>query len=123
MVTGKIAVFALLFLASALFGEKLLAKRYSSEKKGLLVNYVNRKHKWGEIGLAAVCLATLLAIAVIIYPKLLSIHYFLGALPIVYGFRTYMEWKHRRSEKRYIASGFGAVYMLTMIICYHQLFM
>lgn len=106
-----IFVFLIIIFIFFIFLEKIIINKFNIKKKKGLYKPVNKVHKWSEVALITV----LISISFFIIELR---QYFIPIfLPVVFGFRAFMEWKFEKESKGYILSILdGSVFLLIWII-------
>lgn len=95
MLIFTIVVLLIMFIVSA-----ILKKKYNIQQDFAPLRYYSKAHKWVERTL----FLGFVIIIILVYMNYTSaeLYLFLGYLVILFGYRTYMEYKHEREEKEYL---------------------
>ncbi|WP_445677916.1 DUF4181 domain-containing protein [Robertmurraya sp. FSL R5-0851] len=83
------------------------------QKKGKYV-HLNKIHKVTEIVIISLILVFTFLFS-FVFRYNVGVHYFIGALSVLFAFRGYMEWKYNKLEKQYI---FSILTSITFIISF-----
>ncbi|MET1248463.1 DUF4181 domain-containing protein [Sporolactobacillus sp. STCC-11] len=96
----------IIFFVAGLFFDHYLKKKYVVAKNyGWTYHHINKLQYRTEIILA---LFFLITSGLFRHP----IYGLIAYLPVLNGFRAYMEWKYEREKKRYVLFLFSAIYLI-----------
>ncbi|WP_255260246.1 DUF4181 domain-containing protein [Bacillus cereus] len=109
----------ILWIISIFVFEKIARKRLNIPKqKGWDNQYVNKTHKWGS-RIIIFSYIVVIAISAFLPNRILMGYVPLLFLITLYGFQSYMEWKHDKESREFLISLFAvAALLITGIIIY-----
>lgn len=101
----------IIFLIAGLFFDHYLKKKYNVAKnEGWTYHHINKLQSRTEIILFLIFIITSIFFRHPIYG-------FIAYLPILNGFRAFIEWKYEYEKKRYVLSLFSAIY-ISIFFCF-----
>ncbi|CAM4249936.1 DUF4181 domain-containing protein [Bacillus manliponensis] len=95
-------IFVVVMFIALLFLEKLLRRKWDIPRKSITERYVNKTHKWIDIGIITIYLMLGLTSIFILENFMLSFYMMVAFLVTQWTVRTWMEWKYDRESKEYV---------------------